>query len=302
MVARGLSRRVGILWLSAAVVAAAILAAQGYRNATASPLLRRVTVTVPDYPSASPPVTIALFADVHVHGPDMPPERVGQIVRQVDALNPDIIVAGGDFVGNSSIGRSYSVAASIAPLRHLHARLGVYAVLGNNDYRAGTAAVRHALHEAGLTVLEDRAVRAGPVALGGLDGRIHHGPDWDLFRKKTYAALDRTPGVQVLVAHRPDEFIYVPPSVKLVLAGHTHCGQIVLPLVGALATGSDYGSRFLCGAVREGSKLLIVTAGVGTSHVPLRFGTSPDIWLITIQASAESAASKAERGDATGYQ
>jgi uncharacterized protein len=264
----------------------------GYTHAISAPLVRRLVVTVPGYPSATPPVTIALFSDIHVHGPDMPPERVERIVEQINALQPDIVVAAGDFVGNSTIGRDYSVAESIAPLRGLKARFGVFAVLGNNDYNAGAFEVRRALAKARVRLLEDRAAKAGPLALGGLDGRIHHGPEWDMFRKTTYRALDRAPGVPVLVAHRPDEFVYVPKSVHIVLAGHTHCGQIVLPVVGALETGSDYGPRFLCGVVREGSKVLVVTAGVGTSHVPLRIGAPPDIWLITIRSASRSSSAE----------
>jgi predicted MPP superfamily phosphohydrolase len=160
-------------------------------------------------------------------------------------------------------------------------------VLGNNDYAAGAPAVTRALENAGFQVLENRAVSIGTVALGGLDGRIHHGREWNRFRKVTYGALARTAGLEVLVAHRPDEFVLAPASVGLVLAGHTHCGQIVLPVVGALATGSDYGSKYLCGVIRDGSKLLVVTGGLGTSHVPLRYGAPPDLWLITIGGSGE---------------
>lgn len=66
------------------------------------------------------------------------------------------------------------------------------------------------------------------------------------------------------------------------VAGHTHCGQIALPLVGAIETASDYGKRYVCGIVREGGRTLIVGAGLGTSMVPLRIGARPDMWLIEL--------------------
>jgi predicted MPP superfamily phosphohydrolase len=66
------------------------------------------------------------------------------------------------------------------------------------------------------------------------------------------------------------------------LAGHTHCGQIRLPLVGALLTESAYGQRYVCGRVDEDGRTLIVSAGLGTSIVPLRLGAPPDMWLVTI--------------------
>jgi len=270
------------------VAAAAIMSlafiAIGYRNATARPLVRQITLTVADYPRTAAPVRIALFSDVHVHGPDMPPERVASIVQQINALRPDIIVGAGDFVGNTLVGKHYSVDEAIAPLEGLRARLGTYAVLGNNDYNAGANEVTRALGRAGIRVLDDDAVSIGPIALGGRDGRIYHQPPpLRAARATAYQTLASTAGVKVLAAHRPDEFAFSPSSTTLVLAGHTHCGQIVLPLIGPIETGSDFGRKYLCGVIHDGSKTLIVTAGLGTSYVPLRFGAPPDIWLITLR-------------------
>jgi hypothetical protein len=267
----------------AVLIAAIAFVGIGYRNATAAPIVRRLTLTVPDYPPGVAPVRIALFSDVHVHGPDTPPERLEKIVDQVNSLQPDIDIGAGDFVGNSGIGKAYSKEQSIAPLGRLKARLGVYAVLGNNDIGAGDDAVTAALERHGVRVLSNEAVQVGPLALGGMKGRLYSHRKWLDVRKQTYQAIEEIPGVQVLVAHRPDEFVYAPAPIRLVLAGHTHCGQIVLPLIGPIDTGSDFGTSFLCGVVRRGSKVLVVTAGVGTSHLPLRIGAPPDIWLITIK-------------------
>ena len=271
-------------WVAAALLAGTeLLLAIGYRNATAAPIIRRLDFKVPEYPVGAAPVSILLFSDVHVHGPDMPPSRLAKIVEQMNALHPDMIVATGDFIGDNWVGRTYSVKEAVAPLSRLEAPLGVYAVLGNNDYEAYARGIRPALKKVGIHLLEDQATRVGPIALGGLDGFIYHRrKPWELVRLKTSEALARTPGVKVLAAHRSDEIVPAAPFVRLVLAGHTHCGQIVLPLLGALASGSDYGSKFLCGVIRDRSKLLVVTAGLGTSHVPLRFGAPPDMWLITI--------------------
>lgn len=125
------------IWVAALLVLAPLaLLALGYTNATADPVVRRLTLRVPGYPDTAPPVRILLFSDVHVHGPDMPPDRVARIVDQMNALHPDVVVAAGDFIGNSLIGRHYPIAEAIAPLARLDARYGVYAVLGNNDYNS----------------------------------------------------------------------------------------------------------------------------------------------------------------------
>ena len=273
-----------------AVVAAALIAIPiavsvliaGYLSATARPLVRQLSVRVPDYPRGASPVRIVLFSDVHVHGPDMPPARVARIVEQINALRPDVVVAAGDFVGDNWFGRDYPADQAIAPLRDLKARFGVYAVLGNNDYSAGAGSIVQALNRAGVRVLINGAARAGPIAVAGLDGRVQKLKPLVAARAKTYGALERIPGPRILIVHRPDEVVDAPDSIGLVLAGHTHCGQIVLPLVGALVSGSDYGRKYLCGRITEGSKLLVVTAGLGTSHVPIRIGAPPDLWLITI--------------------
>jgi predicted MPP superfamily phosphohydrolase len=271
------------LLIAAALVSAGLVVAIGYHNAISPPIVRRLDLTVADYPADAAPVRIALFSDLHVHGPDMPPARVGRIVEQINGLHPDIIVGAGDFTGHNLIGAHYPIEQAVAPLSQLRARLGVFAVLGNADYDAGAARTKRALERIGIRVLANDAAAVGPVALGGLNGRIYRAAPWKVARATTYQAMDRTPGIKVLVAHRPDEFEWAPSSIRLVLAGHTHCGQIVLPWIGPLETGSDYGSKFLCGIIRNGAKVMIVTAGLGTSRVPIRIGAPPDIWIVSIR-------------------
>jgi predicted MPP superfamily phosphohydrolase len=278
--------RVGRYIAAIVVVAFVAVLVVGYRNATADPLVRRLTIEVPDYPADAPPTKILLFSDLHVHGPDMPPARVERIVGQINALHPDIIAAAGDFVGNMWHGRKYRIVDAVAPLGKLKARLGVYAVLGNNDYQAGGDSVAAALGRLGIKVLVNQAAPVAPVALGGFDGRVYPWRQLMTARAKINSAMAATPGVKVLVSHSPDEFASASDFVRIVLAGHTHCGQIVLPLFGPVQTGSDYGRRYSCGVVREGSRIVVVTAGLGTSHVPLRIGAPPDMWLIELRGPA----------------
>lgn len=276
-----MNRAVALLAIAAVVLLGLVV---GYRNAVAAPVVRYLTIRTPDYPEGLAPVRVALVSDMHVHGPDMPPARLGAIVEQINALHPDLDILAGDFVGGSWVGAHYSPAQAIAPLRGLKARLGVYAVLGNHDYNVGGDAVARALADAGVHVLVNQATPAGPIALGGIDGDIRvRRAVWLERRKRTYAALERIGGVKLVVAHRPDEFESAPPWIDLMVAGHTHCGQIALPLIGPLETGSDFGRKYLCGVIRNGRKLLVVTAGVGTSHLPLRIGAPADLWLIRIE-------------------
>jgi predicted MPP superfamily phosphohydrolase len=167
---------------------------------------------------------------------------------------------------------------AVAPLAALRARLGVVAVLGNHDHWRDAGAARAALRSAAINVLDNRAVAIGPLAIGGLDDDF----TGHARLPEVVDALRGLRGARLLLSHSPDPFARVPGDIGLTLAGHTHCGQIVLPRVGALATMSRYGDRYRCGFVREHGKLLLVTAGLGTSIAPLRLGAPPEIWLLTL--------------------
>jgi predicted MPP superfamily phosphohydrolase len=139
-------RRPLALWVIATLALCALAVVLiGYRNATADPLVRRLVVTVPDYPPGAAPVRLLLFSDVHVHGPDMPPSRLERIVRQMNALDPDVVLGAGDFIGDTLIGKEYSPTDAVAPLAGLKAKFGVYAVTGNQTSSANLSSQLSAL-------------------------------------------------------------------------------------------------------------------------------------------------------------
>lgn len=249
-----------------------------YWSATTEPTVREARVELPGFPAGQAPVRIAWLADFHVQGPDMPPERVARIVEQVNAQHPDLILLGGDFVGDRRIGSQYPTNEVVAPLAGLRARLGTIAVLGNHDYWRSGGEMRAALTRIGVRVLANQAVQAGPLVIGGLDDpRTNRNHD-----AETYAAMRSLSGARVLISHSPDPFATLPPDIGLMLAGHTHCGQIRIPLYGALTTDSAYGERYACGFIEENGRKLIVTAGLGASILPLRLGAAADFWMVTI--------------------
>lgn len=250
-----------------------------YWAAVADPVVRTARVDLPGFPAGRAPVRVALIADIHVQGPDMPPERLARIVGQVNAQRPDLVLIAGDLVGDRTLAtRHYSTDEIVAPLRGLRARLGVIAVLGNHEYWRNGREARDALTRAGLRVLANQAVQAGPLVIGGLDDQVT-GHNLD---RQTHAAMRRLPGARVLLSHSPDPFATLPPDIGLMLAGHTHCGQIRLPLWGPLETASAYGERYACGFIEENGRKLIVSAGLGASILPLRLGAPPDFWVVTI--------------------
>jgi predicted MPP superfamily phosphohydrolase len=94
--------------------------------------------------------------------------------------------------------------------------------------------------------------------------------------------MRRLTGARLILTHSPDIAPNLPPQVSLLLAGHTHCGQVVLPLLGPISEVSRYGARYRCGIRREGGRIVVVTAGLGTSGGPFRLGAPPDLWLLTL--------------------
>jgi uncharacterized protein len=265
--------------LLALTVAGVALAGWGYRTAVREPLVRETQVRLAGWPQGQRPLRIVLMSDLHVQGPDMPPERLARIVAQVNGLRPDLVLIAGDLAGDRQLAtRWYSEAESAAPLAGLRAPLGVVAVLGNHDHWRNAEAARRALAGAGVHLLSNDAVRLGPLAVGGLDDDFTGRDDLP----RTLARMRAVGGVPVLLSHSPDPFPDLPPGIGLMLAGHTHCGQIRLPLVGAPTYESRHGARYGCGRIDEEGRTLIVSAGLGTSVLPLRLGAAPDLWLIEV--------------------
>lgn len=258
----------------------------GYINATADPVVRHADVGLQNWPANTRPVRVALLADIHVQGPDLSPARMAGIVEQVNAQKPDLVLIAGDFSGDRTLRtRLYSEDEIAASLKGLKAPLGVYAVLGNHDHWRDGPAMKRAVAAAGIPVLVNQAVRAGPLTIAGADDIHTRNADVEALTRSA-AAL---PGPTVVLSHSPDIAPLLPPQFGLVLAGHTHCGQIVLPLVGYLATASRYGERYACGLVREPGRTTIVSAGIGNSVLPFRFGAPPDFWIVTLGPIAPAA-------------
>lgn len=256
-------------------------------NARAMPIVRRAEVALP-FPAGAPrnAVTVALLTDTHLSGPDNSPERMARIVAQINGLKPDLILLGGDYIGDDKGGAIYDAVASIAPFAGLRAPMGVVAVLGNHDARSQQN--QRALSEAdwaaafrriGVTLLQDGVMRRGPLAIGGLKDVITRKPDIDATMKRMRAAG----GAPVILSHGPDVFPKLPDAPSLTLVGHTHCGQIAFPFWGITYVPSRYGTRYACGLYREQGRTMIVSGGVGTSSAPVRMLAPPDIWLVTIR-------------------
>jgi predicted MPP superfamily phosphohydrolase len=270
-----------LLALTLLIALGAAVAVYAFAEARRDPIVRRATIALPLWPAGQRPIRVVLLSDIHIGSAASDAPRLRRIVAQVDALRPDLILIAGDFIfGERADGAMLHGPAMIAPLRALHAPLGVVAVAGNHDYHTGIATVQRELRAAGIRLLRNQVAQIGPLSIGGID-------DWVTGHAKilpTTGLTRKTAGARVLLTHSPDVARFLAPDMTLLLAGHTHCGQVVLPLIGPIAEVSEPQHR--CGMIREGTRTTIVTAGIGVSGVPFRLGAPPDLWLLTLGPKA----------------
>ena len=243
-------------------------------------VVRDVQLVLPGLASAHDGVRIAVLTDLHVGSPHHGTERLREIVAAVNAAAPDIVLILGDLVIQGVLGGEFVAPEKIAgELRVLRAGHGVFAVLGNHDWWFDAERVASALESVGIAVLEDAAV---PIDLGTPLWLAGVSDFWE-GRHDVAAALAAVPEREpvIVFTHNPDIFPAVPARVTLTLAGHTHGGQVALPLIGRPIVPSRYGERYAAGHVVEDGRHLFVSTGTGTSILPVRFRVPPELVIVT---------------------
>lgn len=229
------------------------------------------------------PLRIAFLTDTHVSGDfagsRIDPARLSRIVAQVNALAPDLVVLGGDYItGRAGKDNPVSFRDSVAPFKGLKARLGVYGVLGNHDYERGdhrrklTSWLRHA----GVTPLVNESIQLAGITLAGVDDLWFGQAD-----PRFLSGLSTSTRPVVLISHNPDIFPSVPRSIQLTLSGHTHGAQIVPPIIGPIVSTSRYGQRYRRDLVQEDGHSLIVSSGIGGR--PFKWNVPPEILLVELR-------------------
>jgi predicted MPP superfamily phosphohydrolase len=245
--------------------------------------LRRRTLRLARWPAELAGVRVAVISDLHAGAPHVDEPRVARLVAAVNRSRPDLVVLLGDFVDSHvKLGSPVTPEAVAGRLAALRARLGVVAVLGNHDWRRDGPRVAAALRAGGIELLENDAVRAGPLWVAGLaDARTRIADVAAALGAALAGVPDGAP--VLLLSHDPDVFPSVPDRVALTLSGHTHAGQVAIPRLRRRAIPSRYGERYARGHVVEGGRHLYVTAGVGTTGWPVRLLAPAEVVLLTLR-------------------
>lgn len=229
---------------------------------------------------------IGFVSDLHIGGRHVDPERVRDIVAELNELSPDLILIAGDFVSGHENASERDAAFNreiedgVMALGALKASLGVYTAIGNHDDWYGAARLRGQFAKANIEVLENQgrtlAHKGLEFCLLGLPDAWTGEPDEQVFNQCANG------DAVIALMHSPDSFRYLRFDTSLALAGHTHGGQINLPFVGRRVTATSLGSKYAYGRVDYNGIPGFVTAGVGTSMLPARFRAPPEIVLLEL--------------------
>src|SRR5258706_3915139 len=210
------------------------------------------------WPTAYPPLRIAAIADLHAGAPFIDLPKIERIVAETNATEPDVIVLLGDYViQRLRFGRPIPIEPVAAALGKLHARLGVFAVLGNHDWWDDGVNMRRAFERAGIPVLDNEAVRreidGRPVWIAGLADAMTRRPSWE----RALAGTGSDP--VIAITHNPVPYRSMPEHPAILIAGHTHGGQVRLPFIGALITSRGIPNRWMFGHIAESGRDMFVS-------------------------------------------
>jgi predicted MPP superfamily phosphohydrolase len=265
------------------LVAAALAAAAVYAGWIEPRRLVTVhrTLALPRWPRALDGLRLGLLSDLHGGAPHAGPQAIARAVARLNDEAPDAILLLGDYIDAHPLwGGRIDPELIARELSALRAPLGTFAVLGNHDWKQAGDDMWRALQNAGIEVLENRVLKTGDIYVAGLADLRSRRPDLP-------GALAGVPAGApvILLAHDPDVFPYVPDRVALTLSGHTHGGQVAIPVLRRPVIPSRYGERYARGHVIEDGRHLYVTSGLGTSGLPVRLLAPPEIVVLELVAA-----------------
>lgn len=235
-----------------------------------------------DLPESFRGLRIVQLTDIH-HGIYFPEAALRLAVELTNKLEPDIVALTGDFVTRS---RNY-IQPAAEVLGGIRAREGVFAVLGNHDFRVGADEIAAELAHNEIDVLRNRHVtlrrRGQRVCLAGIDDFLYRA---DLPRAMRGIPEDAP---TILLSHNPSIIGQAAElGIDLVLSGHTHGGQVRLPLIGCVYGRSDEKMRFKKGRDSLDGTQIYVSRGLGMVVLPVRYGCPSEIPYFILESRNES--------------
>ena len=277
-------------FLRAAVAAGSVaLAGDAIFLEPNQPRIVRKDFFLPRLPEAFSGFTIALVSDFHFD-PYFSVHPLHAAIPMVNSLRPDLIALPGDFVTVPTFGDASKAALAAEPcaqlLRRMTASYGLWAVMGNHDFGTDAEHVTSALEAEKIRVLANQAQaierNGARFWLAGVKDVLSHAADLH----ETLRSIPPSEAV-ILLAHEPDfadEAARFP--IDLQLSGHSHGGQVRLPLLPPLYL-PPLAKKYVLGEYRIGNLNLYTNAGLGTVLAPVRLNCPPEITLITLHSGTK---------------
>ncbi|WP_175638800.1 metallophosphoesterase [Metabacillus schmidteae] len=242
--------------------------------------INKLKITHPKIPKSFDGFKIVQFSDTHL-SEYFTIDRLKTIVGKINSLNPDILFFTGDLMDEPN---QYTQIKEIVPiLEKLEAPFGKFAVYGNHDHGGyGTDIYRNVITMAGFTVLQNEVknismLDGNKISISGIDDLMLGKPSYE----GTLGNLNENT-FNILLAHEPDAALKSKNyPVHLQLSGHSHGGQVQLPFYGPLIT-PPYATEYFEGMYDVGNMKLYVNRGLGTTRLPFRFLSVPELTQITL--------------------
>jgi uncharacterized protein len=274
------NRKIPGLVLAGLAAAGVLVLAYARAVEPASLEITRQRVRLPRLHPSFDGYRIVQISDIHMDG-WMNRKRLREIVHIVNQERPDLVVVTGDFVSRHA--RDHAPAL-IEELQELRANDGVAAVLGNHDHWCDPELVRQIIRASGMRDLNNRvcSIHKGPGSLhiAGVDDFMEGQDDLE-------QVLSDLPeeGAAILLSHEPDfaDLSAQTGRFDLQLSGHSHGGQINLPIIGPPYL-PEHARKYPDGLYHFGDMLLYTNRGLGMVHLPLRLNSIPEITVFTLES------------------